>query len=61
MPMWLINLFESQNSPTTLLGNEHGEMPVDDPAPMDHPAEQYESWRATAIFSLSPFSAPPGR
>lgn len=61
MPMWFTNLFDSQNAPTSLAGHEYGETPVDDPAPADHPSEQYASWRATAIFSLTPFSAPPGR
>jgi hypothetical protein len=31
---------------------------VDDPPPADHPTEQYVSWRATAIYNLSPFTAP---
>lgn len=60
MPMWFTNLFDSQNAPT-LRGQDHGEMPVDDPAPADHPSEQYSAWRASAIYSLTPFSSPPGR
>lgn len=61
MPMWFANLFDSQNAPTSLRGHDNGDLPVDDPPPSDHPTEQYSSWRATAIFSLSPFSSPPGR
>lgn len=61
MPMWLTNLFDSQSSQTSLRGHEQGDLPVDDPPPADHPAEQYASWRASAIFTLTPFSAPPGR
>ncbi len=60
MPMWFTNLFDSQSA-QTLRGHEYGDLPVDDPPPADRPSEQYEAWRATAIFSLSPFSAPPGR
>ncbi len=60
MPMCYSTLFDSQNAPT-LRGHEYGEMPVDDPAPADHPSEQYSAWRASAIFSLTPFSSPPGR
>ena len=61
MPMWFPNLFDRQSSPTTAYGNEHGDLPVNDPPPVDHPSEQYKAWSATAIFSLTPFSAPPGR
>jgi hypothetical protein len=42
-------------------GNEHGELPVDDPPPADHPSERYAAWSATSIFNFVPFSAPPGR
>lgn len=62
MPMWFTNIFAGQNDPTPMHGgHDHGDLPVDDPPPMDHPAEQYSSWRATAIFNLAPFSSPPGR
>ena len=47
---------ERKNVPTTLRGHEHGELPVDDPPPVEHPSEQYPSWRATAIFDLGPFT-----
>lgn len=59
--MFFANLawLEGKSSPT-LRGHEHGDLPVDDPPPAEHPAEQYSSWRATAIFHLAPFSAPPG-
>ena len=60
MPMWIINLFDSRSVPSTLRGHEYGDLPVDDPPPADHPSEQYSAWRATAIFNLAPFSAPPG-
>ena len=55
MPTWFPNLFDSQNFPTSVRGNEHGDLPVDDPPPVDHPSEQYSAWRATAIFNLAPF------
>lgn len=42
-------------------GNEHGDLPVDDPPPADHPSEHYEAWRPTSIFSFVPFSSPGGR
>lgn len=42
-------------------GNEHGDLPVDDPPPADHPAEHYDAWRPTSIFSFVPFSSPAGR
>ncbi|HEX6637495.1 MAG TPA: hypothetical protein VF033_07545 [Steroidobacteraceae bacterium] len=61
MPMWLTNFFDGQNMPTTLHGNEHGDLPVDDSPPAERPSEQYAAWRATAIFTMAPFSAPPGR
>ena len=61
MPMWFANLFDSQSSGASLRGHESGDLPVDDPPPADHPSEQYSSWRATAIYTLQPFSAPPGR
>jgi hypothetical protein len=61
MTLWLTNLFDSQSSQTSLRGHEQGDLPVDDPPPADHPAEQYAAWRASAIFTLTPFSAPPGR
>lgn len=61
MPMWMPNMFERQTTPTTYRGNEQGDLPVNDPPPIEHPSEQYSAWRATAIFSLTPFSAPPGR
>jgi len=61
MPMWITNLFDSQSVPNTLRGHEYGDLPVDDPPPAEHPSEQYSAWRATAIFNLAPFSAPPGR
>ena len=41
-----------------LRGNEHGDLPVDDPPPADHPSESYAAWRASAIFEFVPFSAP---
>jgi hypothetical protein len=43
-------------------GNEHGELPVDDPPPVDHPSEHYAAWRASAIFNgFVPFSSPIGK
>jgi hypothetical protein len=42
-------------------GNEHGDLPVDDPPPAEHPSENYAAWKATAIFELLPFSSPPSR
>jgi hypothetical protein len=42
-------------------GNEHGELPVDDPPPADHPSENYSAWKASAIFEFVPFSAPGSR
>jgi hypothetical protein len=41
-------------------GNEHGDLPVDDPPPADHPSEHYSAWRPTSIFNFVPFSAPSG-
>jgi hypothetical protein len=41
-------------------GNEHGDLPVDDPPPADHPSERYSAWSATSIFNFVPFSAPSG-
>jgi hypothetical protein len=61
MPMWFTNLFDGENTPVSLRGHEQGDFPTDDRPPEDHPSEQYSSWRASAIYSLSPFSAPPGR
>jgi hypothetical protein len=61
MPQLLRNWFDRQSNPTTMHGNEHGDLPVDDPPPADHPSEQYAAWRATAIYNLGPFSAPTGR
>jgi hypothetical protein len=52
-------VLDGKSSPTTLRGHEHGDLPVDDPPPVDHPAESYASWRPTAIFDLGPFAAPP--
>ena len=49
---------ERKTSPTALRGHEHGDLPVDDLPPSDHPSEQYQAWRATAIYNLAPFSAP---
>ena len=49
---------ESRTQPTPALrGHDHSDLPVDDPPPAEHPAEQYQSWRATAIYHLAPFSA----
>jgi hypothetical protein len=42
-------------------GNEHGDLPVDDPPPADHPSERYSAWSATSIFTFVPFSSPSGR
>jgi hypothetical protein len=42
-------------------GNEHGDLPVDDPPPADHPSERYSAWSATSIFNFVPFSSPSGR
>lgn len=61
MTQWLTNFFDSQSNPTALRGHEQGDLPVNDPPPAEHPAEQYAAWRASAIYTLSPFSAPPGR
>jgi hypothetical protein len=58
--MWFANLFDSQNAPTSG-GQEYRDLRAEDPPPADYPNEQYSSWRATAIYSLSPFSSPPGR
>jgi hypothetical protein len=44
-----------------LTGNEHGELPVDDPPPVEHPSERYSAWKSSAIFDLQPFSSPGGR
>jgi hypothetical protein len=49
---------ESKRAPTAWRGQEHGDLPVDDPPPADHPSEQYVAWRPTAIYNLAPFSAP---
>ena len=51
-------MFESRMAPTSLRGAEHGDLPIDDPPPMEHPSESYSSWRPTSIFSLAPFTAP---
>ena len=53
-------MLDGKTSPTSLRGNEHGEMPVDDLPPADHPSETYSSWSPTAIFSLAPFGSRPG-
>ena len=50
----------SKSYPTSLRGNEHGDLPVDDPPPADSPSETYASWSPTAIFSLAPFGTRPG-
>jgi hypothetical protein len=42
-------------------GNEHGELPVDDPPPADHPSESYSAWKASAIYEFVPFSSPSSR
>jgi hypothetical protein len=42
-------------------GTEHGDLPVDDPPPADHPSERYSAWSATSIFNFVPFSSPGGR
>jgi hypothetical protein len=43
-------------------GNEHGELPVDDPPPIDHPSERYAAWSPSAVFShFVPFSSPIGK
>lgn len=39
-------------------GDEHGDLPVDDPPPVDHPTESYRAWRPSAIYDLAPFSQP---
>jgi hypothetical protein len=61
--MYLIQpvTFEPDRMAPTLRGHEHGDLPVDDPPPKDHPGERYAAWNSTAIFTLAPFSAPPGR
>jgi hypothetical protein len=59
--MWLTNFIDRQIAPAPLQGSEHGDLPVDDLPPPDHPSEQYAAWRATAIFTMAPFSAPAGR
>jgi hypothetical protein len=61
MPKFISEWIQRQSNPTGLYGNEHGDLPVDDPPPADHPSEQYQAWRATAIYTLSPFSAPNAR
>jgi hypothetical protein len=61
MPLWLTNFFDRPNVPAPLQGNEHGDLPVDDAPPAEHPSEQYAAWRASAIFTMAPFSAPAGR
>jgi hypothetical protein len=45
----------------SLRGHENGDLPVDDPPPVEHPSESYRAWRATAIYDLAPFSLPAGR
>jgi hypothetical protein len=61
MPQLLKNWLDRQTNPTMLRGHEHGDLPVEDPPPADHPSEQYAAWRATAIYNLGPFVAPPMR
>ena len=51
---------ESKTGPTSLRGHEYGDLPVDDPSPVDSPSENYASWRPTAIYSLAPFGTRPG-
>jgi hypothetical protein len=48
-------------TPATYRGTEHGDLPVDDPPPADHPSERYSAWSATSIFSFVPFSSPGAR
>jgi hypothetical protein len=50
---------DGKSTPTALRGHEHGDLPIDDPPPAEHPSEQYVSWRATAIFNLTPFTSRP--
>jgi hypothetical protein len=52
-------VFDSQSIPTSPRGHEQADLPPIDLPTVDRPAESYASWRPTAIFSLSPFAAPP--
>jgi hypothetical protein len=47
--------------PAFTRSNEHGDRPVDDPPPADHPSENYSAWRASAIYEFVPFSSPGSR
>ena len=52
---------DSQMNPTRVRGHESADRPMDDLPPTDQQGESYSAWRATSIFTLAPFSAPPGR
>lgn len=61
MPMWITSLFDSQSGQSSVNDHEPGDLSMDDVPPAERPSEQYSAWRATAIYNLAPFSAPPGR